>query len=128
MSRLCERASLDSQYVWNSPVVRGGKCPPFNLGTDDIDNLVGQAGNALVAEVNGDARLLLLLLLEVARGAGGVADAALRDVLVGLGEGGLGEGDHLVVRDGRGGVVAHGQGTRGPRGLMVCSCAESRGR
>jgi hypothetical protein len=101
------------------------KCPPLDLSADHINDLVGQPSDALVAEVDGDARLLLL---EVARGAGGVADAAMGDVLVGLGEGGLCKGHHLVVRDGRGRVVAHGQGTRGPRGLMVCSCAESRGR
>jgi hypothetical protein len=103
--------------------------PPLNLGADHIDDLVGQAGNALVAEVDGDARLLLLLL-EVARGTGYgvVAGAALGDVLAGLGEGGLGEGHDLVVRDGRVGVVAHDGSDCGVRGLMVPAAEKQRMR
>jgi hypothetical protein len=85
-----------------------------------------------VAEVDGDARLLLrlllLLLLEVARGTGDgvLAGAALGDVLAGLGEGGLGEGHDLVVRDGRVGVVAHDGSACGVRGLMLSLSAEKQ--
>lgn len=34
---------------------------PLDLGADDIDDFVGEAGNLLVAEVDGDAGLLGLL-------------------------------------------------------------------
>lgn len=83
---------------------------PFNLGADHVNDLVGQAGNVLVAEVDGDARLLL----QFARG--GVGGGAVGDVLAGVLEGGLGEGHDLVVRDGRRRVVAHGERARGRPG------------
>ena len=73
---------------------------PLDLGADDIDDLVRQARNVLVAQVDGDARVLLLHL------AGGVG-AALADVLARVREGGLCEGDHLLVGNGHGRVVAH---------------------
>lgn len=85
---------------------------PFNLGPDDIDDLVREAGNVLVAQVNGDARLLLQLAGRICGGG------PVGDVLAGVLEGGLGEGHDLVVGDGRGRVVAHGEraGTRSARG------------
>jgi hypothetical protein len=61
-----------------------------------------------VAEVDGDARVLLLHL------AGGVW-AALADVLARVREGGLCEGDHLLVGNGHGRVVAHGRDRDGRR-------------
>lgn len=73
---------------------------PLDFGADDIDDLVRQARNVLVAQVDGDARVLLLHL------AGGVG-AALADVLARVREGGLCEGDHLLVGNGHGRVVAH---------------------
>jgi hypothetical protein len=58
-----------------------------------------------VAQVDGDARVLLLHF------AGGVW-AALADVLARVREGGLCEGDHLLVGNGHGRVVAHGRDGR----------------
>ena len=89
---------------------------PLNLGPDDIDDLVRQAGNVLVAQVDGDSGLLLLLLQFPGRLSG----RAVVDVLAGVLEGGLCEGHDLVVRDGRGCVVAHGERrARGQRGESV---------
>ena len=83
---------------------------PLNLRPDHIDDLVRQAGNILVAKVNGDAGLLLLELARCRLGGG--PDVAARVL-----EGGLGEDHHLVVRDGRRRVVAHCErGRRQPRG------------
>lgn len=78
-------------------------CLPFNFGPDDINNLVGQAHNALVAEVNGDSGLLLLQF----SGSLCCICGSLRDVVSGLRNGGPRESHHLVVRDGRRDVVAH---------------------
>jgi hypothetical protein len=75
---------------------------PLNLCADDIDDLIRQAGDVLVAEVDGDAGLLLLQF--AGRGLGG---GALAEVAAGVLEGGFGEGHDLVVGDGRGRVVAH---------------------
>lgn len=83
---------------------------PLNLGMDDIDDLVGQAGNVLVAEVDGDAGLLLLQL------AGRLGGGTVVDVLPRMLKGGLCEGHDLVVGNGRGRVVAHGEQARGQRG------------
>jgi hypothetical protein len=83
---------------------------PLDLGPYHVDDLVWQAGNALVAEVDGDAGLLLLQL--AGRRLGGGAQVA-----AGVLEGGFGQGHDLVVRDGRGRVVAHcGRGLRGEPG------------
>lgn len=74
---------------------------PFDLDPDNVNDLIWQAGNVLVTEVNGDTRLLLQF-------AGGrVGSGAVGDVLAGVLEGGLCEDDDLVVGDGRGRVVAH---------------------
>jgi hypothetical protein len=82
-----------------------GADAPLDLGADHIDDLVRQARDVLVAEVDGDAGLLLL---DFSRGAlGGGAEVAAAVV-----EGGLCEGHDLVVRDGRGRVVAHYCGRR----------------
>lgn len=136
VSKLWERASLRCQCFSGGHGWPGDA--PLDLGTDHVDDLVRQAGNVLVAEVDGDAGLLLLLclllrlrlgrLLAIARGIrGGVACAALGDVLAGLGEGGLGQGHDLVVRDGRGRVVAHGRGRgRAGAGLMARRAVERR--
>jgi hypothetical protein len=97
------------QYVSRRAQVRHGwdrrAGRPFNLSADDIDDLVWQAGNVLVAEVDGDAGLLLLHLSG--RRLGG---SPLADVAAGVLKGGLCEGHDLIVRDGRGGVVAHCRG------------------
>lgn len=66
-------------------------------------------GNVLVAQVDGDAGLLLQL-------AGRLCGGALGDVLAGVLEGGLCKGHDFVVRDGRGRVVAHGERARDQRG------------
>ena len=93
---------------------RAGARAPLNLGADDIDDLIRQAGNVLVAEVYGDAGLLLLQLSRCGLGGG-----ALADVAAGVVEGGLGEGHDLVVGDGRGRVVAHRErGHREPGGAV----------
>lgn len=80
--------------------LRGGaqQGAPLDLDADDINNLVGQADDILVAEVDGDAGLLLLQV-------SGRIRATLADVLRVVG--GLCEGDHLVVGDGHRRVVAH---------------------
>jgi hypothetical protein len=80
---------------------------PLDLVPDDIDDLVRQAGDVLVAQVNRDARLLLLQL------PGRLGGGAVVDVLAGVLEGRLGQGHHLVVRDGLGHVVAHCERARG---------------
>jgi hypothetical protein len=73
-----------------------------------------------VAEVDGDAGLLLLHVAGRRLGGG-----ALADVAAGVLEGGLGQGHDLVVRDGRGGVVAHcGREKRGPGGAAAASVAD----
>jgi hypothetical protein len=59
-----------------------------------------------VAEVDGDAGLLRL---QVA-GHSGRLCGAVCDVVARLAEGGLCQGHHLVVGEGRGDVVAHGDG------------------
>jgi hypothetical protein len=64
---------------------------PFNLCPDNIDDFVRQAGNVLVAQVNRNARLLLL---QLSRRLGG--DAVV-DVLAGVLKGRLGQGHDLVV-------------------------------
>lgn len=121
--RLCERASLGVQSVSSVDVeVQRGCCgrAPLDLCADDIDNLIGQAGNALVAEVDGDAGLLRL---QVAGGRGCLCSAVV-DVVAGLFEGGLCEGHDLVVGDGRGHVVAHGDwrgGSRGGGSMLVAA-------
>ena len=92
---------------------------PFNLGPDDIDDLVRQAGNVLVAQVDGDARLLLLQF-PWCLGSGAVVD-----VLAGVFKSRLGQRHDLVIRDGRGRVVAHGErGTLWAQrfGLVACYC------
>lgn len=116
--RLWERASLAGQYVSTTVKCSEGKRGrlvhvPFNLGPDDIDDLVRQAGNVLVAQVNGNAGLLLLQL------ARRLCGSAVVDVLAGVLEGRLGECHHLVVRDGRGRVVAHDERARSVRGESI---------
>jgi len=81
---------------------------PLDLGTDHIDDFVGQAGDVLVAKVYGDARLLRLLRLQVSRGIGGLG-STVGDVVARLLESSLGEGHDIVIGDGRGRVVAHGK-------------------
>jgi hypothetical protein len=109
------KVSMSPSHVPSSAEARAGQ--PLNLGADHIDDLVRQAGNVLVAQVDGDARLLLL---HVA--GGGLGGGTLADVAAGMLEGGLGQGHNLVVRDGRGGVVAHcGRGQRGPGGAAAAS-------
>ena len=76
---------------------------PLNLDADHINDLVWQAGNALMTEVDGDARLILLELLAGSGWVGGLG--TLADVFAGMGEGGFGEGHDLVVRNRH--VVAH---------------------
>ena len=108
--RLCERASLAASAfgaVWGF-LERVYGDAPLDLGTDDIDDLVRQARNVLVAQVDGDARVLLL---DLARGVW----AALADVLARVREGGLCEGDHLLVGNGHGRVVAHDSDRDGRR-------------
>lgn len=87
---------------------------PLNLEADNINDLVWQMSNALVAEVDGDARLILKLLA----GSGWVGGlGTLADFFTRLGEGGLCEGDDLVVNSGN--VVTHDgrvQGTENGRG------------
>jgi hypothetical protein len=97
-SRLWERASLGASACF---VYRGGhRDAPLDLGADHIDDLVRQAGNVLVAEVDGDAGLLLLDFSW--GGLGGGAEVA-----AGMFESGLCQRNNGVVGDGRGRVVAH---------------------
>jgi len=91
------------------------ECVPFNLSPDDINDLVRQAGNVLVAQVDGDARLLLL---QFPRRLG---SGAVVDVLAGVFKSRLGQRHDLVVRDGRGRVVAHGERARYRRSGSVFS-------
>lgn len=103
-------------------MICGGTCvslsPPLDLSADDIDNLVREPGNALVAQVNGDAGLLRL---QIPLGIGGLGGAVV-DVVAGLLEGGLCEGHDLVVGDGGERVVAHGErcGGRSQRAGEEC--------
>jgi hypothetical protein len=76
---------------------------PLNLGPDHIDDLIRQAGNVLMAEVDGDSGLLLLQFSGCRLGGGA-------DVAAGMFECGLRQFDNLGVRDGRGRVVAHDGG------------------
>jgi hypothetical protein len=90
-----------------------GACVPFNLGPDDIDDLVRQAGNVLVAQVNRNTWLLLLQF------PGRLGGRTMVNVLAGVLKGRLGECHHLLVRDGRGRVVAHDERTRTVRGESI---------
>jgi hypothetical protein len=83
---------------------------PFNLGPDDIDDLVWQAGDVLVTQVNRNTGLLLLQF------PGRLGGGAVVEVLAGVLKGRLGQGHDLVVRDGRGRVVAHDERARIVRG------------
>jgi hypothetical protein len=96
-----------NQTVRQSGEVVVGEGQALNLKADDVDDLVGQAGNPLAAQVDRDAGLLQLL---VGRGVG---LGAMAYVLAGLHKGGFGEGDDLVVGDGGVHVVAHGGGGGG---------------
>jgi hypothetical protein len=49
---------------------------PLNLSANHIDDLIWQAGNVLVAEVDGDAGLLLLHFSGRRLGGGTLADVA----------------------------------------------------
>lgn len=104
-SNYCQRISLG---------VRQGA--PLDLQPDDIDNLVRQTRYVLVAEVDGNAGMLLLQF------AGSIW-AALADVLAGVVEGGLCEGDDLLVRNGHGRVVAHDE-RRSERRTAANKCAD----
>jgi hypothetical protein len=73
---------------------------PLNLGPYHVNDFIGQTGNVLVAEVDGDAGLLLLQLAR--RRLGSSAEVA-----AGVLKGGFGQCHDLVVRNGRGRVVAH---------------------
>lgn len=87
---------------------------PLNLGTYHVDDLVRQAGDVLVAEVDCDSGLLLLQLSR-----GGLGGGA--DVTAGVLESRACQLDHLLVRDGRGRVVAHGERARYGRSGSVWS-------
>lgn len=63
-----------------------------------------------MAQVNRNAGLLLLQF------PGRLGGGAVVDVLAGMLKGRLGQGHDLVVRDGRGRVVAHGERARRVRG------------
>ena len=69
-----------------------------------------------MAEVDGNAGVLLLQF------SGGIW-ATLADVLAGVVEGGLCEGDDLLVRDGHRRVVAHGE-RRSERRRAAKRCAD----
>jgi hypothetical protein len=102
--------------VASASSLRGSAVAPLDLHPDDIDDLVWQARYVLVAEVDGDARVVLLHV-------SGSVWATLADVLAGVVEGGLCEGDHLLVRDGHRRVVAHDE-RRSERRTAAERCAD----
>ena len=89
---------------------------PLDLYPDHINNLIRQARYILVAEVDGDAGVVLLHI-------SGSIWATLADVLAGMIEGGLCKGDHLLVRDGHRRVVAHDE-RRSERQTAAKQCAD----
>lgn len=96
--------------------LRGSAVAPLDLHADHIDDLVRQTRYVLVAEVDGDAGVMLLHI-------SGSIRATLADVLAGVVEGGLCEGDHLVVRNGHRRVVAHDE-RRSEKQTAAESCAD----
>lgn len=125
---VAEALALDeAQGQRGEQVVREGQA--LNLGADYVDDVVGQAGNVLMAQVDGDAWLLWLLWrmlrllcqlwllwwLWLWRG-GGVdgGGGAVASVLARVLKGSLGEGEHVGIGHGRGSVEAHAE--RGSEG------------
>jgi hypothetical protein len=92
---------------------------PLNLSTNYIDNLIWQAGNILVAEIDGDARLLLLQFSRCRLGS-------CADVAEGMLESRFCEPNYLSVRDGLGRVVAHycGREQKRPGGAVAEGVAD----
>jgi hypothetical protein len=94
--------------------LRGSVVAPLDLHPNNIDHLVRQACYVLVAEVDGDAGVVLLHI-------SGSIWASLADVLARVVEGGLCKGDHLLVRDGHRRVVAHDERRSERRAAKGCA-------